>query len=107
MKNHFENIVCQDEELSQGLNLILKKEGLSSEALDAFFEKKEDEFIRRINYRKAREAVIYNIYCYSNAAVVVALMVVFVVLPILGHATSETFENIGPYDLGKGFKIAP
>jgi hypothetical protein len=107
MKDKFKNIISKDLELSEGVDLILKNEGMNFSQLDGLFESVEKEFEERINYQKTREAVIYNLYSYSNAAVVIALMVVFIILPILGYSAGESFENVGPYDLAMGFKIAP
>ena len=106
MKNDFKHILSNDLELSEGLDMILKNEGLDFEELDAFFEESEKAFEEKVNYEKTRQAIIYHVYSYSNAAVVVALMVAFIILPIFGYASNEFAHDIGPYDLGLGLKVA-
>lgn len=107
MKNNFQNIIAHDPELAEGVEMILKNEGLSLEGLELIFEKSEQAFEDKLNYQMQRQAIIYDIFSYSNAAVVVAFMVAFIVLPIFGYSASDSFQNVGPYELAMGLKVTP
>ncbi len=76
-----------DAELMEGLNMIVENEGKTFAQIEQFFAKAAEDFESKLNYELARQAVIIDAYRYANIASIVALLIVFMMIPLVNMAS--------------------